>query len=412
MARQTKPLSDVQIRNSKPVEGKTVKIFDGDGLFLMISPSGSKGWRFKFRLHGKERLMSFGTYPEISLLEAREKRLEARKLVAKGIDPIQVKQQQAQLQRDIHENTFQRVAEEWLPLQKDLADSTRKMIQARLDRDIYPAIGKLPISSIKPKIILDGVIRPMEQRGAGVLSRRVKSIMSQVFAYAVGCEYVDRNPTADIAGLLQKIDRGHMAAVTDPGELSALLKSIDGYEGSLSVKCALQLLPLLFVRPGELRTMRWQDIDLDAKEWRFVAPKTKTERIVPLSRQSIEILEKLKPLTGQLQLCFPSIRSVMKPLSNNTFNAAFRRMGYDQQTVTAHGFRATARTIMDEVLQQRVDLIEHQLGHTVKDALGRAYNRTSHLPERHKMMQRWADYLDMLKAGGKVIPLRRNDGRE
>lgn len=407
MPRKTVPLSDVQIRNAKP-KAKQSMLYDGDGLFLLISASGSKGWRFKFRLHGKERLMSFGTYPEISLSEAREKRLEARKLVEKGIDPIQMKQQQVQLQRDINENTFQKVAEEWLPLQKDLAESTLKMIQSRLDRDIYPAIGKLPISSIKPKIILDGVIRPMEQRGAGVLSRRVKTIMSQVFTYAVGCEYTERNPTADIAGLLQKVERGHMAAVTDPVELAALLKSIDGYEGSQSVKCALQLLPLLFVRPGELRAMRWQDIDLDAKEWRFVAPKTKTERIVPLSRQSIEILETLRPITGHLQLCFPSIRSVMKPVSNNTFNAAFRRMGYDQKTVTAHGFRATARTILDEVLQQRVDLIEHQLGHTVKDALGRAYNRTSHLPERHRMMQLWSDYLAGLKTGGKVIPLRRN----
>ena len=409
MARKTIPLSDVQVRNAKANDGKQTTFFDGGGLYLLVKPSGDKGWRFKFRLHGKEKLMSFGTYPDVSLSDARNKRLEARELVAKGIDPLQVRAEKNQHQKEVQENTFQKVALEWLSKQGTLAESTLKLNARRLERDIFPAIGKMPISGIKPKQILDLVIRPMELRGAGVLSRRVKSIMSQVFCYGVGYGYVERDPTTDITKSLQQAVKGNRAAITEPAELAPLLRAIDNYDGSHVVKCALKLLPLLFPRPGELRAMRWQDIDLEAAEWRYTAPKTKKEVIVPLAKQSLEILESLRPLTGHIALCFPSLRSALKPLSDNTLNAAFRRMGFDKDTVTAHGFRATFRTIADEVLQQRFEHIEHQLGHAVKDANGTAYNRTKHLPERHKMMQLWADYLDGLKNdSAKVIPLRSN----
>lgn len=404
MPKKVPPLTDLQIKNAK-TDGKQITLFDGGGLFLLVDKSENKGWRFKYRLHGKEKLMSFGIYPDVSLSRAREKRADARKLVADGVDPLQVRADEKQHREDVQENTFKKVASEWLSKQGTLAESTLKLNARRLERDIYPYLGKLPISTITPKQTLDLVIRPMEKRGAVVLSKRVKSIMSQVFCYGIAEGVVERDPTADITKSLQKAIKGNRAAVTDPEELAPLLRAIDTYEGGFVVKCALQLLPLLFVRPGELRSMKWADIDYDAAEWRFTAPKTKKELIVPLAQQSLEILESLKPLTGSLELCFPSIRSALKPLSDNTLNAAFRRMGFDKDTVTAHGFRATFRTIADEVLQQRFRHIEHQLGHAVKDANGTAYNRTKHLPERHKMMQLWADYLDGLKNGAKVIPI-------
>ena len=409
MARKTIPLSDAKARNAKPKDGKTTKLFDGDGLFLLVSGNGSKGWRFKYRLHGKEKLMSFGVYPDVSLSGAREKRSAARKLVADGIDPLQVRASDKQKQQEVFDNTFEKVASEWLSNQGTLAESTHKLIARRLNRDIYPYIGKLPLSTITPKQTLDLVIRPMENRGAIVLSKRVKSIMSQVFCYGIAEGAVERDPTVDITKSLQKAVKGNRAAITDPEELAPLLRAIDTYDGSFVARSALQLLPLLFVRPGELRSMKWADIDYGVSEWRFTAPKTKKAMIVPLSSQSLAILATLFPLTGHIELCFPSIRSALKPLSDNTLNAAFRRMGFDKETVTAHGFRATFRTIADEVLQQRFDIIEHQLGHTVRDANGTAYNRTKHLPERHNMMQLWANYLDGLKSGAKVIPIRKNN---
>lgn len=399
MARTTAQLTATQVKNAKPKAGKAVKLFDGQGLFLLVSAKGTKGWRFKFRLHGIEKLMSFGNFPEISLADAREMRTRARTLVAKDIDPIHYKAEQKRQAKEEYETTFEKVATDWIAKQGTLAASTIKMINSRLAKDINPKIGKFPIKSITPKQALDLVIRPMENRGAVVLSRRAKSIMSQVFCYAVAEGYIERDPTVDIVKSLKKVERGNRAAVTDPKQLGPLLRAIDDYEGSHIVKCALQLLPLLFVRPGELRAMRWQDVDCEVAEWRFVAPKTKKEMIVPLASQSLAILEALYPLTGELELCFPSIRTVAKPISDVTLNASFRRMGFDKDTVTAHGFRATFRTIADEVLQQRYDLIEHQLGHVVKDPNGTAYNRTKFLPQRHKMMQVWADYLDELKIG-------------
>jgi integrase len=407
MARRTVPLTDVQVRNAK-AKAKHAKFFDGDGLFLLVSAAGSKGWRFKYRLNGKEKLMSFGSYPEVSLSQARDRRSGARKLVEQGVDPVQERMDTMRLKASVQENTFEKLAKEWLDHQGTLADSTKKMIRGRLKNDILPAIGKRPVSSIKPNEVLEQVIRPMEQRKAVVLSKRVKSIMSQVFCFAASKGLIEHDPTKVITGAMVKVEKGNRAAVTEPKELAPLLLSIDDYEGSHVVKCALRLLPLVFVRPGSLRSMLWQDIDFDAAEWRFTPLKTKKEMIVPLSTQSIEILQSLKSVTGRGELCFPSIRSALKPISDNTLTAAFRRMGYVKEYVCPHGFRATFRTIADEVLQQRYDLIEHQLGHVVRDPNGLAYNRTKHLPERHKMMQTWADYLDGLKKGAKVVPIKKS----
>nr|WP_320050617.1 integrase arm-type DNA-binding domain-containing protein [uncultured Desulfuromonas sp.] len=406
MARKTVPLTDTQVRNVKPAEGKSLKFFDGGGLFLLVSASGSKGWRFKYRLDGKEKLMSFGPYPEISLAEARQLRAEARKLVVKGIDPMQARVAKREQQKAVSENTFKRVALEWFENQTHLAESTKKLNFSRLERDIFPHIGHMPLTEIKPKDLLDKVLRPMELRDVGVLARRVKSIMAQVFRYGVACGYVERDPTADLTGALKKVERGHMAAITEPAKLAPLLRAIDDYDGHVVVKHALQLAPMLFVRPGELRAMKWEEIDFEAAEWRYTVPKTKTEHIVPLSRQALEILSSLRELTGVGELVFPSIRTAAKPISDNTLNAGLRRMGFSKEEVSAHGFRATARTILEEVLMERIELIEQQLAHGVKDALGRAYNRTKHLDERKRMMQRWSDYLDGLKAE-KVVPFRR-----
>jgi len=398
MPKKIAPMTDVQARKLKAKDGKSATLFDGGGLYLLAEVSGNKGWRLKYRYHGKQKLISLGVYPETSLADARKLRTKARKLIKQGIDPIQTRTDEKQHQRKIQENTFKKVAMEWHENQTNLAATTKQLHMRRLERDILPTIGDVPISEISPKLILDQVLRPMETRGVGEMTARVKSIISQIFRYGVACGYVERDITTDLSGALKKVIRGHRAAITDPSQLADLLKAIDNYEGYKIVKYALQILPLVFVRPGELRAMKWSDIDFDNAEWRYTISKTKTEHIVPLSKQSLVILKSIQHLTGAGELVFPSIRSVARPISDNTLNAALRRMGYSKEEVSAHGFRATARTILEEVLHERVEYIEHQLAHSVKDALGRAYNRTKHLTERHRMIQLWADYLDQIKA--------------
>ena len=405
MARRTVPLTDVQVRNAKVTTGKQATLFDGNGMYLLVKHTGNKGWRFKYSLNGKNKLMSFGTYPEVSLSDARKKRSETRKLIAQGIDPLQARTEENLRQSKIQENTFKKIALEWHGNQTNLAETTKKLHMRRLDRDIFPAIGNMPISEIQPKQVLDKVLRPMEARGVGEMTSRVKSIISQIYRYSVACGYTERDITTDLAGALKKVNRGHRAAITEPIQLAKLLRSIDDYDGYQIVKYALQLLPLIFVRPGELRTMKWSDIDFEKSEWRYSISKTKTEHIVPLSKQSLEILNSIQQITGAGELVFPSVRSVARPISDNTLNAALRRMGYSKEEVSAHGFRATARTILEEVLHERIEYIEHQLAHCVKDTLGRAYNRTKHLEQRHRMMQIWANYLDNLKTETKIIPL-------
>lgn len=408
MARRTTPLTDAQVKNAKPKDGKQATYFDGGGMYLLVKLSGEKGWRFKYSLHGKGKLMSFGPYPEVSLSEARKFRSDARKLIANGLDPLQVREEQKQLLQKTQENTFKKIALEWYDNQTDLAETTKRLHMRRFEKDIFPMIGDMPISEIKPKQILDRVLRPMEARGVGEMTARVKNIISQVFRFGVASGYVERDITTDLTGALKKVVRSHRAAITEPIELAKLLRAIEDYDGNITVKHALQLAPLLFVRPGELRAMKWADIDFETAEWRYLISKTKTEHIVPLSRQSLAILKSMHPLTGSCELVFPSVRSVARPISDNTLNAALRRMGYTKEEVSAHGFRATARTILEEVLQERIEYIEHQLAHTVKDSLGRAYNRTKHLEQRHRMMQTWSDYLEGLKAGAtKVIPIHK-----
>ena len=403
-------LTDTKARNAKPKKNQ-FKLFDTDGLFLLVSPAGGKWWRFKYRLGGKEKLISLGTYPEVSLAQARVRRDEARKQVADGIDPSQARKalKAAKVQ---NESTFEVVAKEWwTKFTPTWTPGHAVTIKSRLEFNVFPWIGERPVNEIKASELLM-VLRRIESRGAFETAHRVRSICGQVFRYAVATGRAERDPAADLRGALSPVKLKHHSAITDPEKVAGLLRAIDGYQGSLVTKCALRLAPYLFVRPGELRQMEWAQINLEAAEWNIPAEKMKTRQphLVPLAHQSLEILRELYPLTGTGKYVFPNPRSSKRPMSNNAVLAALRRMGFEKEEMTGHGFRAMARTILDEVLQFRVDFIEHQLAHAVRDPNGRAYNRTAHLAERRKMMQTWADYLDGLKAGAKVIPLRKTAG--
>ena len=401
------PLIDTKIRNAKPKD-KQYKLFDRDGLFMIVTPAGGKWWRFKYRFGGKEKLLSLGTYPKVGLAKARTRRDRAREQVADGIDPGQVRKA-LKASKANTENTFEVVAREWHA--KFMATWTpghAAMILRRLELNVFPWIGARPIIDIKaPELLM--VLRRIESRGALETAHRIKIICGQVFRYAVATGRAERDPAADLRGALPPTKPKHFAAITNPEKVAGLLRAIDGYQGSFVTKCALRLAPLLFVRPGELRKMEWAEIDLEAAEWNIPAKKIKTRQphLVPLARQSIEILKDLHPLTGTGRYVFPSPRTSQRPMSNNGILSALRRMGFEKDEMSGHGFRAMARTILDEVLQIRPDYIEHQLAHAVRDPNGRAYNRTAFLPERRQMMQTWADYLDGVKAGAKVIPLRK-----
>jgi integrase len=290
----------------------------------------------------------------------------------------------------------------------DRADSTQGKLTTWLEKDAFPYIGQKPISTITPRDVLLAV-QKMEARGVFESAHKLKRICGQVFRFAVASGLVERDVTTDLKGALAAIPKRYYAAITEPQHVAQLLRSIDAYNGHAYAIAALKLSPMLFVRPGELRSAEWTEFDLDAAEWRIPARKMKMkiEHVVPLATQAVSILRDLHRLTGNKKYVFPSIRSFEKCMSENTINAALRGMGYSKEVMTAHGFRATARRIMDEILGERVDLIEHQLAHAVKDTNGRAYNRTAHLPARKEMMQRWADYLDKLCKGAEVVPLRK-----
>jgi integrase len=400
-----KPLSEIKLRNAKP-QAKAYKIFDGGGLYLFVTPSGGKLWHFKYRFDRKEKKLTFGPYPEISLLDARQKRDEARRQLANDIDPGAVRK--AQKQANVQETeTFEVIAREWHGrFISTWTEGHAETIMSRLERDLFPWIGKRPIAEIKAPELL-AVMRRVESRGALESAHRIRTICGQVFRYAVATGRAERDPSADLKGALPQPQDKHRAAITEPKEVGALLRAIDSYEGSFIVKCALKFAPLVFVRPGELRHAEWEEINLENAEWNIPGSKMKMREphLVPLSKQAIEILTELKKLTGSGRYVFPG-RTSERPMSDNAILAALRNMGYPKEEMSGHGFRAMARTILDEVLQVRPDFIEHQLAHAVRDPNGRAYNRTAHLNERRKMMQTWADYLDGLKTGAKVIPFK------
>lgn len=409
MPKRVLPLTDIQVKNAKPKD-KDYKLADGGGLYLLVTPTGGKLWRFKYRFGGTEKLLTFKTYPEISLSEARQRREDARKLLANGIDPGAVKKALKE-EHAAERRTFEPVAREWYTKNEPTWSASHcATVMSRLERDIFPIIGNSPIAEIKRSDIIS-LLKVIEARGKIETAKRIKIYCGQIFRYALNHEWVESNPTADLktGDILAKVEEKHHAAITDPKQVAELLRAIDAYTGTFVVKCALQLAPLVFVRPGELQKAEWSEFDLDAAEWNIPADRMKTKQphLVPLAKQAVAILRELHKLSGEGKYVFPSLRSNKRPMSNVAMLAAFRRMGFDKDEMTTHGFRAMARTILDEVLHVRPDFIEHQLAHAVKDPLGRAYNRTSHLAERRKMMQTWADYLDGLKNGAKVVPFRK-----
>lgn len=408
MPKRIIPLSAIKIDKAKP-QGKEVKLYDGGGLFLLITPSGGKLWNLKYRYAGKEKKLALGAYPMVSLEAARQRREEAKKLLANGVDPGEMKKVLKSTAKDKTANTFEVVAREWHHKFSSAGKWSPRHaadILHRLEKDIFPPLGSRPISEIKPMDLLK-VLERIAGRGALDTAHRLRHHCGMIFRYAIVTERAERDVASDLRGALPAVKNGHHAAPTTPQSLLPLIRAIDAYEGSFVVKCALQLLPLVFCRPGELRAAEWTEFDFDQAIWEIPATRMKMKQphIVPLSKQAIAILESLQSLTGSGKYLFPCQRSTQRCMSDNAYNAALRRMGFTKDEATAHGFRASARTILDEVLHVPVVLIEHQLSHSVRDPLGRAYNRTSHLAERKKMMGQWADYLENLKAGAKIIQL-------
>jgi integrase len=410
MPKKIIPLSDVKVRNAKPKD-RDYKIADGGGLYLLVSSSGGKLWRFKYIYGGKEKLLALGTYPVIGLSDARYRRDDAKRLLDNGVDPSINRKVIKAARNEAAANSFEIIAREFHSHRKnEWTQDHAATIMTRMEKDIFPWIGTIPITAVTAKDI-KGVVDRVKSRGTIEAARRLLTIISQVFTYAISTDRANFNIAQGLKGYLPPTSktRKHMSAVTDPRELAPLLRAMDAYQGSFVSQCALKLLPFFFCRPGELRHIEWSEVDFESEQINIPARKMKmrADHIIPLSSQATAILKELYPLTGNGKYVFPSARSLSRCMSDNTINAALRRMGFDGSIVVAHGFRATARTLLHEVLQINPYVIEAQLAHRVPDTLGNAYNRSTHIAERRKMMQKWADYLDGLKAGAKVLPMRR-----
>lgn len=399
------PLTDSAAKNAKPAD-KPYKLTDGGGMYLLVQPNGAKYWRMAYRLHGKQKLLAIGVYPAVGLATARERRDEARKKLAAGVDPSVAKRVEKRTARLAASNTFEAVAHGWMNERKTVVEIGQyEKTLARFESDVFPWLGRRPITEVDAPEIL-AVLKRIDGRGARYTAHRVRSEISRVFRYGIKEGYCKTDPARDLVDAIPPAQTTHFASITDPAKVAEMLRSFDGFSGTFPVLCALKLAPLLFVRPGELRHAQWVQFDLDKGEWRYLVTKTKTEHLVPLSLQAIAILRELHALTGAGHYVFPGARDRNRPMSEAAINAALRRLGYDTRTeITGHGFRAMARTILHEELDQKPEVIEHQLAHTVPDNLGSAYNRTKFIKKRREMMQKWADYLDRLKAGAEVIPI-------
>ncbi|QLA16238.1 tyrosine-type recombinase/integrase [Desulfolutivibrio sulfoxidireducens] len=399
-------LTNALIKNAKPKEKGVVHLKDGRGLYMEITPACSRRWRFRYWIDGRENRISLGLYPEISLAEARKRCEEARRQIAQGVDPSKARQDEK-----AEKETFELVAREWLEkFGAAMTERSAGEILRRLERDVFPWVGSRPINAIAAPEFLS-VVRRIESRGAPETARRCLQYLSRIGRYAVATGRATRDSAADLRGCLPPANKNHFATLTDPKDVAQLLRDIEGYQGSFIVLCALKLSPLLFVRPGELRGMQWSEIDLEAREWRIPAcrMKMKEQHIVPLAPQAIAILDDIRPLTGHGVYVFPSLRGDSRPMSNNTVNSALRRLGYEKDQLCAHGFRSMASTLLNE-MGWNGDVIEKQLAHGDRDKIRASYNVARYLPERKKMMDAWASYLDSLKSGAKVTPLRREAG--
>ena len=396
-------LTATQVKQAQPGE-QARKLADGQGLYLLIQPNGARYWRYNYRYAGKRKTLALGVYPDVSLKAARSAHQEARGKLANGVDPGAVRKVEKLTRHLAAAESFEAVATEWQQVRLgDKAEATRKRVASILGNYLTPWLGTRPIADISPQELL-AALRRAENAGTLDSAHRARQIAGQVFRYAVVTGRAQHDPSASLKGALTPNRKTHHAAITDPAEVGKLLVAMDTFEGTTVVKAALLMSPLLFQRPGELRAMEWTEINRDARQWEIPAEKMKMRQphIVPLSRQAEALLDDLEPLTRRSRYVFPSARGASRCMSDNAVRVALRTIGYDKHTMTPHGFRAMARTILDEVLNYRVDYIEHQLAHAVKDANGRAYNRTAHLEARREMMQGWADYLDKLRAQAKA----------
>ena len=391
-------LTAVAVRASKAVAGKRKKLSDGGGLYLLVTPKGSRYWRYDYRLGGARKTLSLGTYPEVELKEARLAHAKARADLSKNLDPSQLKQLNKHALLNAAQKTFEVVALDWF--ERRLADksaSYRVRTLRILEKDLLPFLKHRPISEISaPELLV--VLRRIENRTVDI-AHRAKQTCGQIFRYAIASGLADRDVSADLHGALKAHKKVHRAALIDPRDVARLLVGIDCYRGSAVVRTALSLSALLFQRPGEIRKMEWQEIRWDLRRWEIPAEKMKMRRehIVPLSRQAVAELRFTQRLTGNGVYVFPSPRQANRPLSDNAVRTALRSIGFTNDEMCPHGFRAMARTLLDEVLDVRVDFIEHQLAHAVRDATGRAYNRTAFLEQRTDMMEKWAVYLNELR---------------
>ncbi|HEX8667641.1 MAG TPA: integrase arm-type DNA-binding domain-containing protein [Allosphingosinicella sp.] len=398
------PLSAVAVSNAKPRE-KPYKLSDERGLFLLVTPKGHRYWRFKYRFDGKEKILAFGVYPDVSLADAREKRDAARKVVAAGEDPAANKKRAEAEKRARSQETFSIIADEWLDRLEKEGRSASTLSKLRWLTDFArPALGDRLIAEITAPELLE-VLRKVEARGRYETANRLRSTFGTIFRYAIATSRAHRDVAYDLRGALITPKVSHRSAITDPKEVGALLRAIEGHEGQPAVRHGLRLLPHVFVRPGELRLAQWQEFDLEGRLWTIPADRTKMRRQhrVPLSSQAVGILRELKAITGDGSLLFPSILSAERAISDNTMNAALRRLGYDKSQMTAHGFRAMASTLLNETGRWHPDAIERQLAHVEGNGVRRAYARGEHWDERVRMMQFWSDYLDELRIGPKVV---------
>jgi integrase len=396
-------LSDTRVRTAKARE-RPYKLFDERGLFLLVTPAGGRLWRLRYRMAGVEKLLALGVYPDVPLKRAREKRDEARKLIADGIDP----NAQRKAERSAQAQTFEAVAAEWLELQKkSLAPETMSILGARLNSALYPYLGSRPVAAITAQELL-AVLRRIEARGRHETAHRVRALAGRVLRYAVATGRAQYDVAADLRDALAPVKSHNFASVTEPVRVGELMRAIHRYSGYPVTALALTLAPLVFVRPGELRAAEWSEFDLANAEWRIPAArmKMKEPHIVPLAHQAIAIVRELEPLARGGRYLFPSLRTRERPMSENTINAALRRLGYSSEEQTGHGFRSMASTLLNEQ-GFPPDVIELQLAHTERNKVRAAYNKAQRLPERRKMMQAWADYLDGLRAGANVISIRR-----
>lgn len=381
------------------------KLFDGGGLFLQVNPSGGKHWKMKYRKNdGKESLLTFGSFPAVSLEQARKMRDEAKSQMALGIDPGIARQEAKAERTNRARNTFEAVTREWMEIHATkIRPQSVHRYEVELDKFVYPIIGKRPIAEMRGPDFL-AMLHGIEAQGRLYAAKRVAILCGMIMRFAVATGRAEYDPLPSVRGSLRAHKTKHHAAMTDPKEVGRLLRTIDAYPGGLVVSSALKIAPYVFVRPGELQQAKWADIDFDVCEWRYTTSKTGTPHIVPLVPQVMKILNTLYAYTGHQEWVFPHQWQKGKPMAKTALLAALRSMGITGEEMTPHGFRAMARTLLDEVLGERYDLIEHQLAHMVRDPNGRAYNRTQHLAERHRMMRRWAVYLDNLRADRNEIP--------